>query len=169
VDIFLREGRREDFETLWRMDQACFPPGIAYSRLELALYMRRRGSFTLVAESSSAIKKPDVREEKFKLTRPGPPTEIVGFIVAEADHGGTGHIITIDVVPKARRSGAGSRLLTAAEDRLRSAPCHSVYLETAVDNEAAIAFYKRHGYVMEKTVPHYYSNGADAFVLSKKL
>ena len=44
-----------------------------------------------------------------------------------------------------------------------------VGLETAVDNESAVSFYKRHGYGIIKTFPRYYSNGVDAFVFEKKL
>ncbi len=43
-----------------------------------------------------------------------------------------------------------------------------VLLETAVDNEGALAFYKRHGYFLVKIVPRYYSTG-DAFILKKDL
>ena len=50
MEFGLREFRREDFDSLWRIDQACFVPGIAYSRLELAAYIRLRGAFTVVAE-----------------------------------------------------------------------------------------------------------------------
>jgi len=64
-----------------------------------------------------------------------------------------GHIITIDVLPEARRAGIGSSLLQAAEDRLRQAGAAIVELETAVDNAAAIQFYKRKEYFVEKTVP----------------
>jgi ribosomal protein S18 acetylase RimI-like enzyme len=41
--------------------------------------------------------------------------------------------------------------------------------ETAVDNTAALAFYKRHHYFVVKTMPRYYPDGLDAFVLEKKL
>jgi ribosomal-protein-alanine N-acetyltransferase len=156
VKFILREFKREDFEILWDIDQKCFSPGISYSRLELATYIRHRGSLTLVAESTEGKRKGE-----------GPP--IVGFIVAEVDRRGIGHIITIDVVAVARRFGIGSSLLGAAEDRLRAVQCPSVRLETAVDNLGALAFYKRHGYFLEKTVPHYYSNGVDALVLRKDL
>jgi ribosomal protein S18 acetylase RimI-like enzyme len=80
-----------------------------------------------------------------------------------------GHIITIDVVAAARRSGVGSGLLAAAEDQLRAVRCCGVRLETAVDNLGALGFYKRHGYFLERTVPHYYSNGVDALILRKDL
>ncbi len=58
----------------------------------------------------------------------------------------------------------GSLLLRAAEERLRAAGSSAVGLETAVDNLAALAFYKRHGYSVIRTWPRYYSNGVDALV-----
>jgi ribosomal protein S18 acetylase RimI-like enzyme len=63
----------------------------------------------------------------------------------------------------------GSLLLRAAEDRLISAECRVVELETAVDNTSALSFYKRHGYSVMKTLPRYYSNGVDALALEKTL
>ena len=157
MEFALRAFRREDFDSLWRIDQECFVPGIAYSRLELAAYIRLRGAFTLVAESLTG----------------GPVGEssaqVLGFIVAQANRRGVGHILTIDVPPASRRLGVGSKLLATAEDRLRAALCRSVVLETAVDNAAALAFYKRHDYSVLKTIPRYYSNGVDAFVLGKEL
>jgi len=166
VEFVLREFRREDFESLWRVDQECFPPGIAYSRVELAAYIRLRGAFTVVA---AAV--PGGREKPGNEARPAVESRgrVLGFIVAQANRRGIGHILTIDVPPTTRRLGVGSKLLAAAEERLRAAPCHSVVLETAVDNSAALAFYKRHDYSVVKTIPRYYSNGVDAFVLEKGL
>ncbi|SRR6266545_2347936 len=156
ADFTIREFRRGDFEILWAIDQKCFPPGISYSQVELLAYMRRPRSFTLVAEVVG-----DGQSHGNEFSR-------VGFIVAEAGRT-RGHIITIDVLEDARRSGLGTRLLTAAENRLREMGCGLVLLETAVDNEAALAFYKRHAYFLVKTVPRYYSTGVDAFVLKKDL
>ena len=153
VQFTLRDYRDDDFLALWKVDQDCFAPGIAYSKLELKTYIRRRNAFTLVAEGP-------------RETEPG---AIVGFLVAEAGRGGVGHIITIDVTAAARRSGVGSHLLEEAEVRLRAAGSRSVMLETAVDNHSALTFYKRHEYSVVKTVPRYYSNGLDAFVLKKEL
>jgi len=166
VKFTLREFRREDFEILWRIDQQCFPPGIAYSRLELATYIRRKGSFTLVAEAVPAKNEAPANDRG--ADDAGRP-RIAGFIVAETDRRGIGHIISIDVLAASRRSGVGSQLLSAAEDRLRAIPCPNIVLETAVDNASALAFYKRHGYDVVKIIPHYYSNGVDAFVLEKEL
>jgi [ribosomal protein S18]-alanine N-acetyltransferase len=146
VPFAIRDFKPEDFETLWQIDQKCFPPGIAYSRPELKTYIRHRGAITLLAIDGDRIG---------------------GFIVA---HGGvTGHVITIDVVASARRAGAGSLLLRTVEDRLQAAGSRAVGLETAVDNISALAFYKRHGYHVIRTWPRYYSNGVDALVLKKDL
>jgi [ribosomal protein S18]-alanine N-acetyltransferase len=144
----IREFTKEDFDTLWRLDQECFSTGIAYSRQELGAYIRHRGAVTLLAVDAAKGK-------------------TQGFIVAHP--GPVGHIVTIDVTAAARRAGVGSALLQAAEDRLRAAGSRAVGLETAVDNLAALAFYKRHGYSVVRTWPRYYSNGVDALVLEKDL
>jgi len=158
VAFVIRDFQPEDFETLWRMDQECFPPEIAYSKEELKGYVRHRGVFTLVAAAAK-----DGQTDRGQ-TDDG---KIAGFIVVH--NGPTGHIITIDVMASARRSGVGSLLLQAAEDRLRTGGSHAVGLETAVDNLSALSFYKRHGYNVIRTWPRYYSNGVDALVLKKEL
>jgi ribosomal-protein-alanine N-acetyltransferase len=155
VRLEIRDSHPEDFTTLWRIDQQCFSPGIAYSRYELRTYMGRARAFTLVAETPDAQ---DSREEK-----------ILGFLVGESSWRAVGHVITIDVRREFRRYRVGSRLLGAAELRFRSRRCRLVRLETAVDNLAALAFYKRHGYDVVHTIPGYYANGVDALVLEKDL
>ena len=169
VEFTLRDFRREDFETLWRIDQRCFQPGIAYSRQELFAYIRLRKSFTVVVEVVNWNGSGCIEAQAETMTEGKPSLGIVGFLVAEAGRGGIGHIITIDVLRGARLSGIGSQLLAAAEERLRAAACRSVVLETAVDNSSALAFYKRHEYFLVKTVAGYYSNGVDALVLQKDL
>jgi [ribosomal protein S18]-alanine N-acetyltransferase len=162
VEFALRDFQAEDFETLWRIDQQCFASGISYSRVELATYLRRPGAFTLVAYSSKANNLGVQGGDKSSCCT-------LGFIVAEAGSRGRGHIITIDVLPDARRAGVGSQLLRVAEERLWAANCHTVILETAVDNQAALSFYKAHGFTVVKTIARYYSDGLDALVLQKDL
>ncbi len=164
VPFCIRQFEKADFDTLWRIDQDCFDPQLAYSRPELAFYMRRPGSFTLVAEAADAV----LSRVRGNGGAPGPGCGILGFVVAESRRK-TGHIITIDVVAEARRLGVGSALLLAAEERLLGAGAVVVALETPVNNEAAIRFYKKKGYFVEKTVPGYYSYQMDALVMIKEL
>ena len=155
----IRQFRKEDFEVLWAIDQECFPAGISYTRIELAFYMRRARAFTLVAE----------KEGSPMPERDDTANGIMGFLVGEASARGAGHIITIDVRPEARRHRVGTALLEAAEERLRGGGSGHVFLETAVNNAPAIAFYKRHGYELIKTIPRYYKNDLDALLLGKRL
>ena len=150
----VRDYCHEDFGTLWAIDQSCFPPGISYSQYELRSYVRRPDAFTLVAESAQE------REPRV--------CEILGFLVAESSRK-VGHIITIDVRSEARRHRIGSSLLDVAELRLGAANCRLIRLETAVDNVSALAFYKRRGFDVTKTIPRYYSNHVDALLLEKDL
>ena len=171
VSFRIRQFETADFDTLWRIDQACFDPQLAYSQRELAFYMRRPGSFTLVAESESADRRNEGRN--VALGNGGASAEnaafgILGFIVAETRRR-TGHIITIDVIEPARRAGVGSALLRAAEQQLLCAGARAVALETPVNNAAAIRFYKQKGYFVQKTVTGYYSNQMDALVMTKEL
>ncbi len=148
MGTLIREATSADFRTLWQIDQECFTAGISYSQAELRHYMKRRGAFTLVKEDGRSI---------------------AGFLVAESSRRGAGHIITIDVLPRARRAGIGSELLRAGEQRLLDSGCDAVLLETAVDNQAAIRFYKRHGYSVLKTIPRYYMGSLDALLMGKRL
>jgi [ribosomal protein S18]-alanine N-acetyltransferase len=174
VRFTVREHRPEDFDTLWKIDQSCFAPGISYSRYELKTYMWRRGAFTLVAEAAGETveRKGEDGSGNGEVPRAGKVLKedrVLGFLVADCGRRGVGHVITIDVRSEARRHRVGSALLHAAELRLRSAQCQMVRLETAVDNLAALAFYKRRDYNVIATIPRYYSSGVDALLLEKDL
>ncbi len=53
---------------------------------------------------------------------------------------------------------------------LRQRGCTEMYLETAVDNEAALKLYHKLGYRILRTLPGYYhATGLDAFLMGKEL
>jgi [ribosomal protein S18]-alanine N-acetyltransferase len=151
--VTLREYRPEDFERLLEIDQACFVEGIAYSQQEMNHFLSRPNAVRIVGEQAGKVD---------------------GFIIADRfrprrSQQSMGQIITIDVLSDARRSGLGSRLLKAAEEKLKQAGCAYVSLETAVDNQAAMRFYKKHGYTGLKILPNYYLGSVDALLMGKKL
>ena len=152
VRFHIRDFTLQDFDRLHAIDQECFPPGIAYSRRELAYYMKLKNAFTIVAEAS------------------GPGSEksdIAGFLVGTRQKG-MGHIVTIDALETYRRNGLGTLLMQSAEERFQQNGCHAVFLEVAVNNEKAIKFYKKLKYFVLKTLPRYYQDGTDAFLMAKR-
>jgi ribosomal-protein-alanine N-acetyltransferase len=153
----IRDYRAADFDRLWQIDQLCFPPGIAYTQMELSGFITRRNAITLVAELQSREPAPETRQ-------------IAGFVVAHPTRAKYGRILTLDILPEARRFGLATSLMTECEQRLRALGCIDVYLETAVDNEPALRLYRKLGYEILRTLPEYYSSHAlDAFQLGKRL
>jgi ribosomal-protein-alanine N-acetyltransferase len=154
VDFHIRPFRAEDFDCLWKIDQICFPPGIAYTQMDLSGFITRRKAITLVAEYA-------------------PGTDfaggIAGFAVAQPVKK-VGRILTLDILPQARRFGLATRLIHEVETRLRSAGCQQVYLETAVNNEPAVRLYSKLRYEILRKLPLYYPTHAlDAYLMGKAL
>jgi [ribosomal protein S18]-alanine N-acetyltransferase len=150
----LRPAREADFETLYTIDQVCYSAAVAYTREELRWYMSLRGAECLVAEARTSVKNPRGR--------------IAGFIVS-VRRNARGHIVTIDVLKMYRRTGVGSALLRRTEEQMEQRGVGEVWLETATNNEAAIAFWKKHGYRSHGRLPNYYPDGLDALAMSKTL
>lgn len=146
--MFVRHYRRADLPKLHEIDQACFPPGISYSREDLERFIDMRNARTWVAEEQG---------------------EIAGFLVADRQPRGVAHIVTVDVVEGRRRAGVGRALMDAAEDWARRERCRLVYLEVAEDNAPALAFYASRHYTSIERIPDYYSTGLAAWVMVKWL
>jgi [ribosomal protein S18]-alanine N-acetyltransferase len=146
-EVQLRAYQPQDFDALYKLDQSCFPRGIAYSKTTLRYFLALSS-----AECLLAVERDD----------------IAGFILSELD-GAVAHIITLDVAEAHRRSGVGSLLLKAAENNFSARGVRSVFLETAVDNQAAVNFWARHGYVVEGMLKRYYLNRIDGYEMRKIL
>ncbi|MFY9801831.1 MAG: N-acetyltransferase [Candidatus Acidiferrales bacterium] len=147
MTLTLRSNTPEDFDTLHEIDQLCYEDEVAYSKRELRAYLRFRGSDCVVAEADGAI---------------------AGFCIS-ARQGERGYVVTIDVLPQFRRLHVGTALLQEIERRLVANGVREVALETATDNESAVAFWKKHGYRSRGIREGYYPNGRDAFAMVKAL
>jgi [ribosomal protein S18]-alanine N-acetyltransferase len=145
--IALRQYEGRDFAALFKLDQSCFPPGIAYSKWSLQYFLNLPSADCLVAEDGKQI-------EGFILAEKNPPLA---------------HIITLDVAAKKRRTGLGSELVGEMEKHLQYHEVRSVLLETAVDNGTGIAFWEHHGYRKAAVLKRYYLGKIDAFEMRKKL
>ncbi len=145
--LTLRAYTSLDFDTLYAIDKACYPSGIAYSKQTLRWFLRLPGAECVVAELEG---------------------KIAGFILAQHE-GPNAHLITIDVLADARRRGIGTALLDILEHSLSSRGARQVELETATDNHAAIAFWHKHGYRTVGVLKDYYLGGLDAYSMNKSL
>ena len=145
--LTIRQYEARDFATLCKLDQECFPPGIAYSKWSLQYFLSLPAAACLIAQEGRGI---------------------FGFILAE-ENPPLAHIITLDVAAQKRRTGLGSMLLDEMEKHFRFREVRSVLLETAVDNESGIAFWQHHGYRTETVLKRYYLGRIDAFAMRKKL
>ena len=149
--VILQPYSQSNFESLYEIDQACYPRGIAYSRGTLRKFLTLPGSSCLLARASGE-----------------PQSPIAGFIIAESA-GSEGRIITIDVLEAFRRTGIGSALLLAIEERLAAQGANRVELETATANAAGVAFWERHGYRKLGILHGYYLGRLDAWEMCKTL
>ena len=140
----------QDFDTLYAIDQACYPRGIAYSRVVLRGFLTLPDACCLVARTSGSA-----------------DTTIAGFIVGESA-GEDARIITIDVLKDYRRAGVGTILLRGLEERLQSRGVRKVELETATTNVAGVAFWERHGYRKTGVLHGYYLGRLDAWKMRKR-
>jgi len=147
VSIVIRQADAKDFPALFKLDQKCFPAGIAYSKTMLKHFMAHAGAECLVAV-----------DEK----------EIVGFILTE-ENPPLGHVMTLDVAESHRRNGIGTLLLQESENNLRFRGVRTMLLETALTNEAGVAFWQRHGYRIEAVLKNYYPGHLDAYEMRKRL
>ena len=105
--------------------------------------------------------------------------EIVGYIMSRIEVGLSnfglgglirkGHVVSIAVVPKARRKGVASALLNDAMRGMCYYKAKQIYLEVRVTNDGAVNLYKKLALEITRTIPGYYSDGEDAYVMSKKL
>ncbi len=163
----VRDYRSTDFDRLWQIDQRCFPSGISYTQMELSGFITKRNAITLVGE----FQPEEAKHDGAAASAEGNSADrIAGFVVAHPIRRKYGRILTLDILPEARRYGLGIKLMTACEERLRSLGCADVYLETAVNNEPAVQLYSKLGYQVLRTIPDYYaSHSLDAFQMRKHL
>jgi ribosomal protein S18 acetylase RimI-like enzyme len=143
----LRSYEPHDFAALHRLDQACFPAGISYSKATLRYFLTLASADCVIAAEG---------------------IHIAGFVLSE-ENPPLAHIITLDVSEPQRRNGIGTALLQQLESNLSARGVRSVLLETAIDNEAAVAFWQRHGYRIEATLKRYYLGRIDAYEMRKLL
>jgi ribosomal-protein-alanine N-acetyltransferase len=145
----IRHAAGADFKILLEIDEASFPPGVAYDSTELQYFMNRRGAETLVLEADGGI---------------------AAFLILGVDRNRRrATIVTLDVRPEHQRRGYATQLLMRAEEILKDHGAKAYDLQVDVGNTGAIEFYKKHGFEVVRLLRNYYPNGHDAYLMVKGL
>lgn len=120
-----------------------------WSAREIAKLMENTAVFALVARADEAH----------------------GFVMAWAA-AGDAELLTVAVVPEARRKGVGASLVTAAGVTALVRGAASMHLEVAEDNDAARTLYRKLGYEEAGRRHAYYAGeggSVDAIVMRRTL
>lgn len=79
------------------------------------------------------------------------------------------HVLKVATLEEFRRRGLALRLMNIAEKHAEEMCGESLTLEVRRDNVSAISLYERLGYTERGTRPHYYPNGEDAVIMTRRL
>lgn len=79
----------------------------------------------------------------------------------------TSQILTVGVLPVARRRGVAKLLVRALLDEARRRAASEVLLEVRIDNDAAKLLYEKEGFNVIGTRPGYYDRGRVAAVVMR--
>lgn len=142
----VRRMRLADLDGILRIERTCFRKD-AYDRNLFAAYARRCGAFFLVAAKGA---------------------DLLGYIVA-CQLRGEAELVSVAVVPAARREGVASALLESVLRRLKRNGYTRLRLMVRVTNWRALRFYRKYGFAKVRLVPGYYEDARDAWQMEKRL
>lgn len=152
----LRKFKPDDLQSVIRINRYCLPENYM-DFFFMDLYQRFPQTF-IVAEQDG---------------------KIVGYIMCRIEVGlaslglggiiRKGHVVSIAVLPQGRRKGVAHALMTKAMEGMHHYKAKLCYLEVRITNDPGVALYKKLGFEVSRTVNGYYSDGEDAYVMTKRL
>jgi ribosomal-protein-alanine N-acetyltransferase len=80
-----------------------------------------------------------------------------------------GHVVSIAVMPQHRRKGVAQAVIKRALEGMEYYKAKQCFLEVRVTNDIAISLYKKLGFEITRTIKGYYSDGEDAYVMTKRV
>jgi ribosomal protein S18 acetylase RimI-like enzyme len=142
LPLRIRNFQDEDLELLCDIDRICFADDIAFSRAELLFHLNHPKSITRVGEGLGRI---------------------LGFVMARIENPSCVHVLTLDVVPDARRCRIGISLMRALHRILAKESIGIAVLEVSVRNQPAQRLYEKLQYRYVETLHGYYRGREDAY------
>lgn len=95
--------------------------------------------------------------------------DIAGLIVGSMPAPNQARILILAVDDIYRHKGIGKMLLLAFTQECMLKGIKVITLEVRVSNSEAIKFYTKFGFSITQTIPHYYKNGEDGYVMNRLL
>jgi len=151
----LRRFDSSDLERVMHINRVCLPENYT-SFFFLDLHKRFPETF-LVAEENG---------------------EVVGYVMCRIETGlpsfgigirKKGHVISIAVLPEYQRHGVGYALMQEAMQSMLLYNAKECFLEVRTSNTPAVKLYKKMEFEIRRTLPGYYTDGEDAYVMARKL
>jgi ribosomal-protein-alanine N-acetyltransferase len=152
----LRKFKPDDLQDVMRINRLCLPENYT-DMFFMDLHERFPETFIVAEENHN----------------------IVGYIMCRIEVGLSnfglgglvrkGHVVSIAVKPQNRRKGIAAALIKRVMEGMSNYKAKQIYLEVRMTNEAGVNLYKKLGLEVTRTIRGYYSDGEDAYVMSKKL
>lgn len=145
--MLIRPIVETDVPSLVHLDRLCFSQCVAFSAEEFSGLIWTPGRIGFVLEDSAGIH---------------------AFLIGLWG-GRRAEIATIDVAPGSRRNGYATVLLAFFEAGVQEKGVDRLLLQVDVGNGPAICFYEKESFRRVRRLRRYYSDGHDAFLMSKRL
>ncbi len=152
----LRKFNVNDLERITYINRACLPEN--YSDYFFVDLHRKFPETFIVAEENG---------------------EVVGYIMCRVEAGLSssilrglikkGHIVSVAVLPQHRRKSIGEALVVKAMENMQLYNAKQCFLEVRVSNKPAVMLYKKLSFQVTRTIPNYYADGENSYVMTKKL
>ena len=152
----LRKFKPDDLQSVMQINRVCLPEN--YTDMFFVDLHQRFPETFIVAEENGSITGYIMCRIEVGLSNFG-----LGGLIRK------GHVVSIAVMPKSRRKGIATALLKAAMKGMEYYKAKQIYLEVRVTNAGGIDLYRKLGLEVTRTITGYYSDGENAYVMSKKL
>jgi ribosomal-protein-alanine N-acetyltransferase len=146
----IREILEADIDSLVKLENLCFDTyyrNHRFTRTEFEYYIRNDDTICLAVIAGSSP---------------------VGYIAGTIKHLPDRLLVSVDsiaVIEDFRRKGFGSQLLSALIRDAKRRGCKRISLVVATRNEAGIRFFAERGFKRLRTIPSYYGEGIDGFLM----
>jgi len=148
LNLHIRLATKGDLDALLNLENICFKEE-TFQKRQLKYLLLKARSMVLAAEIDRNI--------------------IGSMIILLRKNILNARIYSFNVHPEHRRKGIGSSLMDTALDKLEKKGYKNITLEVGINNPIAWNLYRSKGFIVDKKLSNYYTNGDDALHLIKKL